>query len=151
MNCSTSEAGKAGDCVITCTWLEVMSGRASMVNCVKEMPPQVTKANTNKPITSLLYMLNRMIESIIVCFFKKRPSNFIASVFFYYLLIACLSMDWQIIRWISKYSDNKTCKPIKGKACKKCIKIFYHKDSFVDKQQQEEPNGIRARIILVED
>lgn len=40
---------------------------------------------------------------------------------------------------------------MKGKAYKKCIKIFYPKDSFVDKQQQEEPNGIRAKAILVED
>ena len=66
MNFSTSEVASAGDCVITCTWFEVISGRASMGNLLSEYPPQKISPKTKSPTTNLLRILKLIMELIIM-------------------------------------------------------------------------------------
>ena len=65
-NCSTSCAASVGVVVITCTWLLVMSGTASMGNCESEYAPYSTSTSVKSPMMALLWMENLMILSIMV-------------------------------------------------------------------------------------
>jgi hypothetical protein len=53
-NCSTSCAASVGVVVITCTWLLVMSGTASIGSCVSEYAPYSTSTSVKSPMMALL-------------------------------------------------------------------------------------------------
>src|SRR5690606_5254405 len=58
---STSGAASVGDTVMTCTWLLVISGRASRGSRVTSMEPHTTSARVNNPMISLFLTEKRMI------------------------------------------------------------------------------------------
>ena len=63
MNCSTSCAAKVGALVITCTWLLVTSGNASIGSFDALHTPQIMSANVIMPMASLFFILNCIILS----------------------------------------------------------------------------------------
>ena len=56
MYCSTSCAPSDGACVMTCTWLLVMSGVASNGRRTSDHTPHTMSASVRTPTTSLLWM-----------------------------------------------------------------------------------------------
>ena len=56
MELSTSCTANDGASAITCTWLFVISGVASIGNWVREYVPQPISAITNKPIINLFFI-----------------------------------------------------------------------------------------------
>jgi hypothetical protein len=61
INLSTSKDPKVDETVITCTWLEVISGSASTGSFINWMVPQMIQANVKRPITNLFLTENRII------------------------------------------------------------------------------------------
>ena len=57
MFCSTSCAPSAGACVMTCTWLLVMSGVESKGRCTSDHTPHTMRATVMQP-TTILWLID---------------------------------------------------------------------------------------------